>query len=98
MWPMRMVAVLLCAMVWLGAGIARADEADPWFGLDKVQHFAAGTVLGAGGYGAAALASDSTRTRIVVGLGAALGAGAAKELYDRAGHGDASWRDFAWDG
>ena len=35
--------------------------------------------------------------RIGVGVGLALTAGIAKELFDLAGFDDPSWKDFAWD-
>jgi putative lipoprotein len=83
--------------VLLTVGAARADDADPWLGRDKALHFGACAVISAGGYGAAALATDDWRVRVGVGAGAGLAAGVAKELWDLSGHGDPSGRDLAWD-
>ncbi len=43
---------------------------------------------------------SAARTRwsaLAIGAGVAIGVGAAKEGWDALGHGDPSWRDFAWD-
>jgi putative lipoprotein len=92
------LAVLLVILIALVATSARADDGDPWFGRDKALHFSAGAALGAGGYAASTLVFDTRGKRVVSGLVVALGAGAAKEWRDRAGGGNASWRDFTWDG
>jgi uncharacterized protein YfiM (DUF2279 family) len=41
--------------------------------------------------------TESRPARAGVGFALAAGAGAAKELWDLEGHGDASWRDLGWD-
>ena len=79
------------------AATARSADPDPWFGHDKVLHFGASATIAAGGYTVGVLAFDSRSTSILLGSGLALGAGAAKELYDLTGRGDPSWRDLAWD-
>lgn len=89
------LAGLVCS-TFLGA-TARASDPDPWLGRDKALHFSACAVISAGGYGAAALVSDDARVRVGVGLGAGLAAGAAKEIWDSTGRGDASARDLVWD-
>jgi uncharacterized protein YfiM (DUF2279 family) len=68
---------------------------DKWWARDKAKHFGAGAGIAAGGYAAAVPLTDKKRWRIVLGTGAGLGAGAAKELRDRR-HGQPSWRDFTW--
>lgn len=90
------IAVAVCFGP-LSPALQAAD--DPWFGRDKALHATAATGLAAGGYGGAAmvLKTSRTRTRVVSGLVISLGAGAAKEWWDR-GRGTPSWRDFAWDG
>lgn len=90
----RLTLAFLCASMWVRP--ARAD--DRWSARDKALHFSATAGLAGGGYAAAAALSDDLRVRVATGLAVALAAGAAKELYDLRGHGDASWRDFAWDG
>ena len=81
---------LLCAS-------ARAADPDPWFGRDKALHFAVSAAIAGAGYGVTtALARDRWKA-FAVGAGAALAAGALKEGYDAAGHGDPSWKDMGWD-
>ena len=50
-----------------------------------------------GGYGVGVFAFDDAAPRLVLGGAIGLGAGIAKELWDLAGAGDASWRDVFWD-
>jgi putative lipoprotein len=76
---------------------ARAADPDPWFGRDKGLHFAVSGTIAAAGYAGAALVTENRTTRAAAGATLALGAGAAKELWDLSGHGDASWRDLTWD-
>jgi putative lipoprotein len=78
-------------------GSTRAADADPWFGPDKVLHFAASGSLAMVGYAGAAMITTRRPERAGVGAGLAIGAGVAKELWDLDGHGDASWRDLTWD-
>ncbi len=49
------------------------------------------------GYGATTALTDERWKAFAVGGGAALVIGALKEGYDATGHGDPSWKDFAWD-
>ena len=79
------------------ATLARAEE-DRWFAHDKALHASAGAVLGAGGYVASAVVFDAPAKRFASGIAVGLGAGAAKEWWDRGHDGQPSWRDFAWDG
>ena len=82
-----------------GPRVARADSAnaDPWFGRDKLIHFAASGSLAVVGYANASMLTENRPLRIGAGATLALGAGVAKELWDLDGHGDASWRDLSWD-
>jgi putative lipoprotein len=88
----------LVALALVAARPARAADPDPWLGRDKALHFGASAILASGGYGATALVSDDRRVRLAVGGAFAFSLGAAKELWDLSGHGDASWRDLTWDG
>ncbi|WP_437794022.1 hypothetical protein [Sorangium sp. So ce693] len=81
----------------LGRAYAPLRAADPWFGDDKMRHFCASIALAGGGYALGALATSDLRQRLAVGAAVALGAGLAKEVYDAAGHGTPSVRDFVWD-
>ena len=82
-----------------GARFARADSAnaDPWFGRDKLIHFAAAGSLAVVGYANASMLTENRPLRAGTGAALAVGAGVAKELWDLDGHGDASWRDLGWD-
>src|SRR5258706_10545493 len=77
--------------------IASAQESDPWWGQDKALHFGISAGLAAGGYAASTPFVEARWQRAAIGSGFALSLGAGKELYDLSGHGDPSWKDFAWD-
>jgi putative lipoprotein len=89
-----LVAVTLTVLV---APPAVAAESDPWLGRDKALHFAASFTLAGAGHAGAALVSERMPVRVATGASLALGAGIAKEVYDRTSGGDASWRDLTWD-
>jgi putative lipoprotein len=82
-----------------GPSVAHADSAnaDPWFGQDKLKHFAASGSLAVVGYASTSMLTEDRSLRIGGGAALAVGAGVAKELWDLDGHGDASWRDLGWD-
>jgi putative lipoprotein len=93
-------AVVLGLLVTLPARPAVAAgsaDADPWFGRDKLLHFAATGSLAVVGYANASMLTENRPARAAAGAALAVGAGAAKELWDLDGHGDASWRDLGWD-
>lgn len=90
-------STLALILSFLTPSFARAEE-DRWFARDKALHAFAGTVLAAGGYAGGALVFETRGTRVASGLVVALGAGAAKEWWDRGHDGDPSVRDLAWDG
>jgi putative lipoprotein len=79
----------------LTAGPARAEDA--WLGRDKALHFGVSVGLAGGGYGISSLFLEPRWQRAAAGSAFSLSLGAAKELHDLAGRGDASWRDFTWD-
>jgi uncharacterized protein YfiM (DUF2279 family) len=96
---MRVPSPLLVCLILIGIliglpQVARAE--DRWLARDKAEHAAASAGIAAAGYGLAATATDRPKWRVVVGLSAGIGAGTAKELWDRS-HGEASWRDLSWD-
>jgi putative lipoprotein len=92
-----LTAAVLAAALLAGAGAARADDTDPWFGRDKRLHFEAAGSLAVVGYAGGAMLTTSRPARVATGIALGLGAGIAKELWDLDGHGDASWRDLTWD-
>ncbi len=77
--------------------LAAPPDPDPWFGPDKALHFTVSSLVAGGGYGMTSIFSDRVATRIVFGAGLGLVVGAGKEFWDLSGHGDPSWKDFAWD-
>jgi putative lipoprotein len=94
-WCAPLVALVA---TWLaGPGLARAADADPWFGPDKALHFEAAGSLAIVGYAGTSMMSTSRPLRAALGAALGVGAGAAKELWDLDGHGDPSWRDLTWD-
>jgi putative lipoprotein len=94
---MRTVASIFAALIVLLASPKEASAEDEWFGADKVLHFGVSAALSGGGYALASLAFDRKWERATTGAVFSLTLGAAKEFYDLAGHGDASWKDFTWD-
>jgi putative lipoprotein len=88
-------------LVFLGLTVtlrsARAAGADPWFGQDKALHFVASAGIAGAGYGVTTAFARDRWKAFAIGGGAALAAGALKEGYDAAGHGDPSWKDLGWD-
>lgn len=87
---------LVLVLLVSNAAAAQTDP-DPWFAPDKALHFTFSAGIAAAGYGGTALFTEDRGVRIGVGVGLALTAGIAKELFDLAGFGDPSWKDFAWD-
>jgi putative lipoprotein len=87
----------LGALVALIALPRAARAEDEWFGPDIGLHFGVSAALSGGGYAAASLVFDQKWERATAGAAFSLTLGATKELYDLAGHGDASWKDFTWD-
>lgn len=94
---MRSAAVLVALGVGLTLTRGVRAEPDPWFGRDKALHFGVSVVLGGGGYAASAPLFDERWQRALAGASFSLSLGAAKELHDLSGAGNASWKDFAWD-
>jgi putative lipoprotein len=89
--------VAIAAATFGFASSARADDPDPWFGPDKALHCGISAGLAGGGYALSALVLDRPWQRAIAGASFSLAIGGGKELYDMAGHGDASWKDFTWD-
>ena len=93
----RALTAPLALAVTLTCGVASAADPDPWFARDKAMHFGVSVGLAAGGYAAASPWLESHTERALAGGAFSLTLGASKELWDLAGHGDPSWRDFTWD-
>ncbi len=99
----RWIVLPLAALLALLAlpGTARAQRAspdpDPWLSRDKALHFTASTVLGGSAYAISVPFTERIAERIALGAGLSLAVGASKELFDLAGFGHPSWKDFTWD-
>jgi putative lipoprotein len=91
------LALALALALFARPAAAQSADPDPWWGPDKALHFTLSAVIAGGGYGVAAIFTDSRPIRLAVGGGAALLAGGLKELIDLAGAGTPSWKDFTWD-
>jgi putative lipoprotein len=85
------------ALLLASTAHAQQQDTDPWFGPDKVEHFAASASIAVVVYAGASFKTDSRPTRAAAAVTVALGAGLLKEAWDLSGHGDASWRDLTWD-
>lgn len=95
---MQSTAVVVVSLVGALAApaLARADSTDPWLGRDKALHVGFSAALAAGGYAASVPLVRPRPARAACGVALSLTLGAAKELYDLAGHGTPSGRDFTW--
>lgn len=90
-----MAAACLAAATSAHAQTTDPDP-DPWFGVDKALHFAAGAGISAGGYALGAWGFESRWGGVGLGTGLGLAIGGAKEGLDAAGLGTASYKDFVW--
>jgi putative lipoprotein len=88
-------ACLLLSLAFAAASPAAAQ--DDWLGRDKALHFGISAALSASAYGVSAIWLEPPAYRTLIGASTALVAGAAKEVWDAAGHGDPSGKDFTWD-
>jgi putative lipoprotein len=87
----------LLTLLALLAVPSRARAEDAWVGRDKALHFGVSAAIAAAGYGLSASWIDRPGYRLLAGSSLALAAGAGKEIWDAAGHGDPSLKDFTWD-
>lgn len=93
--PWRMYSVFASLAIVTGAtSVARAD--DSWFGRDKTAHFGASALISATGYGVGVAAFGTRVDGLAIGGSSALAVGLGKEMYDAAGYGTVSARDFTW--
>jgi uncharacterized protein YfiM (DUF2279 family) len=93
------VKFFLVFSLWTG-GPKRPEvkDSDPWFGFDKLEHFAASAIIESWAH-TTFRARGASYARASWGAAAVTaGAGIGKELWDRTHHGDFSFRDLAADG
>ena len=77
--------------------MARPAAAEEFFGTDEALHFGFSAGISLGSYGVSTLFLDEPWQRALFAGAFTLSVGAGKEIWDAAGHGDPSWKDFAWD-
>lgn len=85
---------LLLALLFVSKESAAEDA---WLARDKFDHFVVSSSVAAETYLVAAAHVKARGWALVIAGGTSLALGGAKEAWDLAGHGDPSWRDFAWD-
>lgn len=88
---------MLLAALWLACASSPSAAQDDWLGRDKALHFGVSAAIAGSGYGVSAIWLERPAWRALAGASTALAAGAAKEIWDAAGHGDPSGKDFTWD-
>lgn len=75
-----------------------APASDPWLGFDKLEHFAASTIIQSWAH-TTLRAHGASYAQASWGAAAiTASAGIGKEIWDRHHHGDFSYRDLAADG
>jgi putative lipoprotein len=89
--------LFLAATTALALRPGPAAAGDDWFGRDKALHFGATFAISTAGYAGTSALSREPILRLGVGATLAMGAGIAKEMYDRTSGGDPSLRDLTWD-
>ncbi|MFC1508708.1 YfiM family protein [Candidatus Omnitrophota bacterium] len=76
----------------------KSHHGDKWFGRDKLYHFTASGIIGAGSAAVADNNGMSEDDSVVIGVTVTIGVGATKEFYDAAFKKTYwSWKDLVWD-
>ena len=90
-------ASVFLTLVVSGCATFNNHSGDNWFGPDKLYHFTAAGVIGAGTTAVAKNNGASECDAPVIGVSAAVGFGAGKEYYDLAVKETYwSWKDMFW--
>lgn len=76
---------------------AGADQADPWFGPDKVKHFFTAAFVQSVSYGVLRTTGLGNGESLGGATAVTAAASFGKELWDARGHGTPSARDLVWD-
>lgn len=87
----------LLVALGLQASAAGTGGGDRWLGADKLKHFLTSAFVQSVGYSALRATGVRNGPALAGATAVTLTVGAGKELWDRAGHGDPSVRDFTWD-
>ena len=90
---------LLCILfIFSSCSSYRSHYGDRWFGRDKLYHFTASGIIGAGSTVIAYNNGVSEEDSVVIGVSVTFGVGASKEFYDLAIKETYwSWKDLVWD-
>ncbi|MGZ3458701.1 MAG: YfiM family protein [Archangium sp.] len=88
---------LLLAPLSARGAVSEIPSRDEWFARDKPLHYGVSAGLACAGYAGGALLFDAPEGRWVTGVGVALGAGVAKEIYDAWRGSFFSPKDLTWD-
>ena len=91
-----MTWALVVALLLGGSPRAQPRVADPWFGVDKWKHFAAGAVIQSVGFGIAS-GRQGHSASLRIGAGAVTIIGLGREFYDWRVKGHFSRKDLVWD-
>jgi len=81
-----------------GHATAPARANDPWFGRDKLAHFAVSAIIQSAAHSAFRSRGASYGSASLGAAGVTAAAGIGKELWDLKRRDDFSFRDLAWDG
>ena len=97
--PNSLKSALLCTLlIFFNCSSYRSHYEDRWFGRDKLYHFTASGIIGAGSTAIAENNGGSEEDSIVIGISVTFGVGASKEFYDLALKETYwSWKDLIWD-
>ena len=90
-----MLKLLLALGVQASAAGVKGN--DPWLGADKLKHFLTSAFVQSVAYSTLRATGVRNGPALAGAAAVTLSVGAGKELWDRAGHGDPSLRDFTWD-
>ncbi len=95
----NIVNVLLIVILPFFTGCATVNWSnDAWFGTDKLYHFTASGIIGAGSTAVAHSNGASDYNAPVIGVSVTIGIGAGKEFYDLTIKETYwSWKDMFWD-
>ena len=98
---MKTIVVLSIAFTLFFAQTAHAAQAtvarDSWFGSDKLKHFFMSAFATSVAYSALQAAGASRKTAMTGAIGASIGLGITRELYNRRTNGLFSYKDLTWD-
>jgi len=95
----KIVFILSIILFLTQNSLADNDKRDDWFGKDKLKHFAVSAFYSGG----IAIVADrhfdmKKDDSIMLGIGATISLGGAKEIYDHSRpHETSSIKDFIWD-